>query len=112
MNWGIELLQSSALPLGYGTVWSRRVLQKIGASDEARTRYLHLGKVALYQMSYTRIWFPRRVFCRGDGASGRNRTNDTRIFSPLLYQLSYRGKSFFEKALRPLFQRNGDSEGT
>ena len=26
-----------------------------GASDEARTRYLHLGKVALYQMSYTRI---------------------------------------------------------
>ena len=27
-----------------------------GAGDEARTRYLHLGKVALYQMSYTRIW--------------------------------------------------------
>ena len=27
------------------------------------------------------------------GASGRNRTNDTRIFSPLLYQLSYRGVS-------------------
>ncbi len=26
-----------------------------GADDEARTRYLHLGKVALYQMSYTRI---------------------------------------------------------
>ncbi len=53
----------------------------IGADDEARTRYLHLGKVALYQMSYIRIF----------GASGRNRTNDTRIFSPLLYQLSYRG---------------------
>ena len=32
---------------------SRRVLL-FGASDEARTRYLHLGKVALYQMSYTR----------------------------------------------------------
>ena len=27
----------------------------------------------------------------GYGASGRNRTNDTGIFSPLLYQLSYRG---------------------
>ena len=27
-----------------------------GASDEARTRYLHLGKVALYQMSYGRIF--------------------------------------------------------
>ena len=26
------------------------------------------------------------------GASGRNRTTDTGIFSPLLYQLSYRGK--------------------
>ncbi len=25
-----------------------------GADDEARTRYLHLGKVALYQMSYIR----------------------------------------------------------
>ena len=52
-----------------------------GADDGARTRYLHLGKVALYQMSYIRIY----------GASDRNRTNDTRIFSPLLYQLSYRG---------------------
>ena len=29
-------------------------LVDFGASDEARTRYLHLGKVALYQMSYTR----------------------------------------------------------
>ena len=53
-----------------------------GANDEARTRYLHLGKVALYQMSYVRI----------NGASGRNRTIDTGIFSPLLYRLSYRGK--------------------
>ena len=52
-----------------------------GASDEARTRYLHLGKVALYQMSYTRKY----------GAQGRNRTSDTRIFNPLLYQLSYLG---------------------
>ena len=25
----------------------------------------------------------------GDGGQGRNRTTDTRIFSPLLYQLSY-----------------------
>ena len=29
-----------------------------GAGNEARTRYLHLGKVALYQMSYARIWCP------------------------------------------------------
>ena len=75
------------------TTWPRHQLYKIigaeapkchfGAGDEARTRYLHLGKVALYRMSYTRIF----------GASGRNRTNDTRIFSPLLYLLSYRGIS-------------------
>ena len=29
-----------------------------GAGNEARTRYLHLGKVALYQMSYARKWCP------------------------------------------------------
>ncbi len=29
-----------------------------GADDEARTRYLHLGKVALYQMSYIRMLVP------------------------------------------------------
>ena len=32
----------------------QRTVLSLGASDEARTRYLHLGKVALYQMSYTR----------------------------------------------------------
>ena len=48
---GVELLQSSALPLGY-------VAKKNGANDEARTRYLHLGKVALYQMSYVRKMVP------------------------------------------------------
>ena len=109
LNWGMELLQSSALPLGYGTAGKRpelrsypmqgeekRCLEKTGASDEARTRYLHLGKVALYQMSYTRRnHFPsEKDGSAGEfGASGRNRTNDTRIFSPLLYRLSYRGKS-------------------
>ena len=30
-------------------------------------------------------------FLEGNGAQGRNRTTDTRIFSPLLYQLSYLG---------------------
>ena len=66
-----------------------------GADYEARTRYLHLGKVALYQMSYT----------RRNGASGRNRTNDTGIFSPLLYQLSYEGKDIF--AIRQRKSRKG-----
>ena len=34
------------------------LLSNFGAGDEARTRYLHLGKVALYQMSYTRNMVP------------------------------------------------------
>ena len=41
-------MQTFALPLGYGT-------EKNGAVDEARTRDLHLGKVALYQLSYYRM---------------------------------------------------------
>ena len=57
-----------------------------GADDEARTRYLNLGKVALYQMSYIRK-------IDGNGASGWSRTTDTGIFSPLLYRLSYKGMS-------------------
>ena len=88
MNWGMKVLQTFALPLGHGTILIMKEGTQygvpiffVGAGDEARTRYLHLGKVALYRMSYTRI----------SGASGRNRTNDTRIFSPLLYLLSYRG---------------------
>ena len=36
-----------------------------------------------------------------DGAQGRNRTSDTRIFSPLLYQLSYLGAGAGESSLLP-----------
>jgi hypothetical protein len=32
-----------------------------------------------------------------NGGQGRNRTIDTRIFSPLLYQLSYLAKSHYAK---------------
>ena len=46
MNCRMRVLQTLALPLGHST--------KFGAAYEARTRYLHLGKVALYRMSYTR----------------------------------------------------------
>ena len=66
MNRGIRVLQTHALPLGYVTILKKRrllhskisVLSHVGAEDEARTRYLHLGKVALYQMSYVRILVP------------------------------------------------------
>ena len=57
LNWRITVLQTGALPLGYGTILKSGTLgvPDYGAGDEARTRYLHLGKVALYRMSYTRI---------------------------------------------------------
>ncbi len=41
---------------------ARLISQAYGAGDEARTRYLNLGKVALYQMSYTRIRFFERLY--------------------------------------------------
>ena len=56
----MKVLQTFALPLGYVTACKKRRSDKdasflCGAEDEARTRYLHLGKVALYQMSYSRM---------------------------------------------------------
>ena len=42
----------------------------------------------LYHLSYT----PKiNYFLSKENAQSRNRTSDTRIFSPLLYQLSYLG---------------------
>ena len=41
-------------------------------------------KAGVLPLNYTRM-----------DAQNRNRTSDTRIFSPLLYQLSYLGKSLF-----------------
>jgi hypothetical protein len=52
-----------------------------GAGDESRTRDLNLGKVALYQLSYSRVF----------GSPTWARTRDLRINSPALYRLSYRG---------------------
>ena len=60
LNWGIKVLQT------------------------------HLGKVALYQLSYYRK-------C----ALGRNRTTDTQIFSLLLYRLSYQGIMATRMGLEP-----------
>ena len=74
-NRGIKVLQTSALPLGYGAgkygtknvksrmafgdptgiltfhVSEQGLLSHFGADYGARTRHLDLGKVALYQMS-------------------------------------------------------------
>ena len=42
----------------------------IGAGDGARTRYLHLGKVALYQMSYARTTIFVMLFIFMERATG------------------------------------------
>ncbi len=70
---------------------------KSGAGKEARTLDLYLGKVSLYQLSYSRREItgvikekPIRGWVDQFGGLGRNRTTDTRIFNPLLYRLSYR----------------------
>ncbi len=74
MNWGIEVLQTSALPLGYVAIkWS-------GKRDSN-------SRPSPWQGDALPLSYFRR-----NGASGQNRTADTRIFSPLLYRLSYRGK--------------------
>ena len=48
MNRGMEVLQTSALPLGYAASACR-------AGDRTRTGDPNLGKVVLYQLSYTRM---------------------------------------------------------
>ena len=59
----MKVLQTFALPLGHGTILWNKKFHVFGAADEARTRYLHLGKVALYQMSYGRTNKTFRPFC-------------------------------------------------
>ncbi len=53
MDRGIKVLQTSALPLGYGALFVKQKTQNAsfvlnGAEDEIRTRDVHLGKVTLY----------------------------------------------------------------
>jgi hypothetical protein len=59
---------------------------------------LNLGSYAQISLLVLRVaetnafrscWSCNRTILRGNGGQGRNRTIDTRIFSPLLYQLSY-----------------------
>ena len=64
----MKVLQTFALPLGYGTVIRN------GAVDGARTRDLHLGKVALYQLSYYRTAI-KREWKAINGAGDGNRTH-------------------------------------
>ena len=63
------------------TAWLCRRIKLV----ERETRF-ELATPALARRCSTAELFPHV-----HGASGQNRTVDTRIFSPLLYRLSYRG---------------------
>ena len=74
-----------------GHVWgktreqSHRARSHLSRGDRIRTYDIQLPKLALYQAEL------RPVAPVGtESGSGRNRTADTGIFSPLLCQLSYR----------------------
>ncbi len=55
-NQGPTGYEPAALPLSYGPQGNApaRLANEIGAGDEIRTRDIHLGRVALYQLSYSR----------------------------------------------------------
>ena len=58
-----------------GPIGHQLAVKKIGADNEARTRYLNLGKVALSQMSYV----------RRPGAENEARTRDPNLGKVVLY---------------------------
>ncbi|CAG9263248.1 hypothetical protein PUN4_430095 [Paraburkholderia unamae] len=75
-----------------------------GAGDESRTRDLNLGKVALYQLSYSRkcpafyctalllrhfVFLPQKRRTLKSGAGDESRTRDLNLGKVALYQLSY-----------------------
>ena len=69
---------------------------KLGAGNEARTRDLDLGKVALYQLSYARMHGILLIFIKlvlvvqfEFGAGNEARTRDLDLGKVALYQLSY-----------------------
>jgi hypothetical protein len=69
--------------------------QKTGAGNEIRTRDLNLGKVALYQLSYSRRIKKEKIldeFFRTTGAGNEIRTRDLNLGKVALYQLSYSRK--------------------
>ena len=66
-----------------------------GAGNEIRTRDLNLGKVALYQLSYSRTIKKEKIldeFFRTTGAGNEIRTRDLNLGKVALYQLSYSRK--------------------
>ncbi len=65
---------------------------KFGAGNETRTRDPNLGKVMLYQLSYSRMYeqFLLKLSQKNQsGAGNETRTRDPNLGKVMLYQLSY-----------------------
>ena len=116
LNRGMKVLQTSALPLGYDALltyyilsgwicyrnimgWKPRYLQIEPHKDMRLMERITGLEPATSTLAR---WRSTKWAKSAYGASGRNRTNDTEIFSLLLYQLSYRGvaRKFPEMATR------------
>ena len=74
-------------PNRHGGSWDQELME--------RKKRFELSTLALARRCSTAELLPLvngiPLFSYKDGAAGQNRTGDTRIFSPLLYRLSYRG---------------------
>ena len=81
-------------------------IQIFSQGDRIRTCDIQLPKLALYQAELRPDGGEQNFVQPGHkkNGSGRDRTADTRIFNPLLYQLSYRATY-----CRPLFTGCGQS---
>ena len=72
--------------------------RNFGAGNETRTRDPDLGKVVLYQLSYSRLGMVLSNF----GAGNETRTRDPDLGKVVLYQLSY------SRVLLAIFLRRRD----
>ena len=63
--------------------------EEFGAGNETRTRDPDLGKVVLYQLSYSRLGGLCLTALSNFGAGNETRTRDPDLGKVVLYQLSY-----------------------
>ncbi len=113
------MLKTKKAPKGaffYGLqIYIKIYSPEFGAGNETRTRDPNLGKVVLYQLSYSRISYG---CCQPDsshldnflfGAGNETRTRDPNLGKVVLYQLSYSRVNFGVLVLLKLFIGTGSA---
>ncbi len=86
-----KVLETFVLPLNYTPtyLYMKKVKWWRGADSNCRTL-----RERIYSPPRLATSLPLHNGKHKNGGSGRNRTADTRIFSPLLYRLSYRASIY------------------